>query len=224
MPTAVSLKPAAAALARTRALRVVVVDDHPVVCDGVALLLSRQDGADVVGAAFSGSGAVDVTRACTPDVVLLDMRLPDTDTDSLIRQLKAAAPAVKVLLFTAHPEPAIVERALAAGAHGCLLKDVTSDELVEALHDVARGGRVLDPRLSSRPDLALGPRLDSLSMTRREFDVVRLVATGMSNPEIAVDLGLTRNTVKTYLQTAMQKLGARNRVDAVAKAQAARLL
>jgi DNA-binding CsgD family transcriptional regulator len=83
---------------------------------------------------------------------------------------------------------------------------------------------VLDPWLSRRPDLALGPRLESLSMTRREFDVVRLVATGMSNPEIAVDLGLTRNTVKTYLQTAMQKLGARNRVDAVAKAQAARLL
>jgi len=140
------------------ALRIVVVDDHPVVCDGVVLLLSRQDRAEVVGTAFSGAVAIEVTRASAPDVVLLDMRLPDTDTHRLIRQLMATQHCVKVLLFTAHPDPAVVERALAAGASGCLLKDVTSDELVDALREVVRGRRVLDPRLSSRPDLALGPR------------------------------------------------------------------
>lgn len=207
-----------------RPTRVLVVDDHPVVCDGVSLLLSRDPRTEVVGSASSGAAAVEAAADLLPDVVLLDLRLPDADPARLVGRLRAAAPRCAVLLFTAHTDGDAVQAALRAGAAGCLLKDVGTLELVTALRDVAAGRTVLDPRLEDRPDAGLQGRLDALRMTRREFEVVRLVATGLSNPEIAESLGLARNTVKTYLQTAMQKLAARNRVDAIGKAREARLL
>lgn len=205
-------------------VRVLVVDDHPVVCDGVSLLLSLDAGVEVVGRAERGRDAVTETARLQPHVVLLDLRLPDTDPPRLVAQLRAAAPSCRVLLFTAHADGATVQSCLEAGAAGCLLKDVGTAELIGALHTVVAGGRVVDPRFGRRPDLGLRDRLDALSMTRREFEVVRLLATGMSNPEIAEELGLTRNTVKTYVQCALQKLGARNRVEAIGRAHEARLL
>lgn len=205
-------------------LRLLVVDDHPVVCDGVSLLLSRGSNIEVVGNAERGRDAVLAAAQLRPDVVLLDLRLPDADPPRLVSQLLSAAPGCRVLLFTAHADVAAVQACLEVGAAGCLLKDVGTAELINAVHTVVSGRRVVDPRLGRRPDLGLRERLDVLSMTRREFEVVRLVATGMSNPEIAQELGLARNTVKTYLQSAMQKLGARNRVEAIGKAHEARLL
>lgn len=210
--------------ARRSLVRVLVVDDHPVVCDGVTLLLSRDATVEVVGSAERGRDAVSEAGRLRPDVVLLDMRLPDTDPPRLVAQVLAAAPGCRVLLFTAHSDASAVQSCLEAGAAGCLLKDVGTAELISALHAVVAGGRVLDPRFGRRPDLGLRERLDALSMTRREFEVVRLLATGMSNPEIAEEMGLARNTVKTYVQCALQKLGARNRVEAIGKAREARLL
>ena len=205
-------------------VRLLVVDDHPVVCDGVSLLLSRDASIEVVGSAERGRDAVTETARLRPDVVLLDLRLPDTDPPRLVAQLLVAAPQCRILLFTAHADSVAVQSCLEAGAAGCLLKDVGTEELISGLHAVVAGGRVVDPRFGRRPDLGLRERLNALSMTRREFEVVRLLATGMSNPEIAEELGLTRNTVKTYVQCALQKLGARNRVEAIAKAHEARLL
>ncbi len=205
-------------------IRLLVVDDHPVVCDGVSLVLSRDDSVEVVGSAERGRDAVTESARLQPDVVLLDLRLPDTDPPRLVGQILAAAPSCRVLLFTAHADGAAVQSCLEAGATGCLLKDVGTEELIRGLHAVAAGARVVDPRLGRRPDLGLRERLDALSMTRREFEVVRLLATGMSNPEIAEELCLSRNTVKTYVQCALQKLGARNRVEAIGKAHEARLL
>jgi two-component system nitrate/nitrite response regulator NarL len=208
----------------TRPLRVLVVDDHPVVCDGVRLLLSRDDGTEVVGSAVSAAMAVQALTDLQPDVVLLDVRLPGVDPAELVSRLRAFAPRCAVLLFTAHMDAPELKAALAAGASGCLLKDVSTEQLAAALRDVVAGRTVLDPRLEQRPDNGLQERLDALRLTRREHEVVRLVATGLSNPEIGEELGLTRNTVKTYLQTAMQKLDARNRVDAIGKAREAGLL
>jgi two-component system nitrate/nitrite response regulator NarL len=205
-------------------LRVLVVDDHPVVCDGVRLLLSRDNGTEVVGSAASATTAVQALTDLQPDVVLLDVRLPGVDNAQLVSRLRAFAPRCPVLLFTAHTDAPELQAALASGASGCLLKDVSTEQLATALRDVVAGRTVLDPRLEQRPDGGLQERLDALRLTRREHEVVRLVATGLSNPEIADELGLTRNTVKTYLQTAMQKLDARNRVDAIGKAREARLL
>lgn len=205
------------------ALDVLVVDDHPVVRDGVALLLRADPSVRVVGGAESGRAALDAAGELAPDVVLLDLRLPDMLAPEVVTGLRTRAPGAKVLVFTAHGDHDGVRAALDAGAHGCLLKDAGTTDLVSAVRRVVAGERVIDPRVlpgSAAPDGALA----RTGLTRREYEVLRLVAQGRTNPEIGEALGLARNTVKTYLQTALHKLGARNRVEAIGKASEAGLL
>jgi DNA-binding NarL/FixJ family response regulator len=205
-------------------LRVLVIDDHPVVCDGVRALVADTPDIEVVGSARTARDGVRLAHELRPDLVLLDLRLPDMLGSEALPRVAAAAPGVRVVIFTAHDDHAALSAALRAGAHGCLLKDVTDTDLVAQLRRIATGARVIDPRLDRSSGAQLTARLFQLTLSRREYDVVRLVATGKTNPEIADELGLTRNTVKTYLQTAMQKLGARNRVEAVRRAQEEHLL
>lgn len=205
-------------------LRVMVVDDHPVVTDGVGLLLRGDPSIAVVGSACSGREAVRVARVIMPDVVLLDLRLPDMLGTEAIGALRAAVPGVKVVLFTAYADHAALPAALDIGVDGCLLKDSSITDLTTALHRIARGVVVIDPRLDRGPARRSQEALYRSGLTPREYEVLRRAAVGRTNPEIAEDLGITRNTVKTYLQGAMGKLGARNRVEAIAKASEARLL
>ncbi|MBB3661636.1 DNA-binding NarL/FixJ family response regulator [Prauserella sediminis] len=202
---------------------VLVVDDHPVVRDGVTLLLRTDPALTIAGAAESGHAAIERVAELRPDLVLLDLRLPDMLAPEVVAGLRAAHPGVRVVVFTAHGDHQGVVAALEAGAHGGLLKDVAGTDLVAALRRVLRGERVIDPRIM--PDA--GQRSDALArsgLTRREYEVLRLAAQGRTNPEIANVTGLTRNTVKTYLQSALHKLGARNRVEAIGKASEAGLL
>lgn len=217
--------PATTTPQRRRPVRVLVVDDHPIVRDGVRLLVRHDPRIEVVGSAQTGAEAVRRTLELRPDVVLLDLRLPDMLAPEVLEMLHREAPGVRVLLFTAYSDHAAIRTALARGADGCLLKDAATPDIAAAIHGVAAGNRVIDPRLSaSDGDADLRTRLQETGITRREYDVLRLVAMGRTNPEIAVELNLARNTVKTYLQAAMHKLGARNRVEAIAKASEARLL
>ncbi len=200
------------------------MDDHPVVCDGVRGLVSSTPDIEIVGSARSAREAIGLARELQPDLVLLDLRLPDMLGSEALPRITAVAPDARVVIFTAYDDHAALSAALRGGAHGCLLKDVTDTDLVAQLRRIAAGVRVVDPRLRESSGTLLQARLFRLSLSRREYDVVRLAATGRTNPEIAEELGLTRNTVKTYLQTAMQKLGARNRVEAVRRAQEEQLL
>ncbi|MHA6621764.1 response regulator [Pseudonocardia sp. DLS-67] len=203
--------------------RVMVVDDHPVVRDGVALLLRNEPALVVVGSAESGRAALERAAALRPDLVLLDLRLPDMLAPEVVSGLRAVVPAARVVVFTAHGDHHGVQAALDAGAHGALLKDAAVTDLVAALRRVLRGERVRDPRMA--PDEAPGrSALARSGLTRREYEVLRLAAQGRTNPEIAETTGLARNTVKTYLQSALHKLGARNRVEAIGKASEAGLL
>jgi two-component system nitrate/nitrite response regulator NarL len=202
--------------------RVMVVDDHPVVRDGVALLLRAEPALVVVGSAETGRAALERAPELRPDLVLLDLRLPDMLAPEVVAGLREVVPRARVVVFTAHGDHHGVQAALDAGAQGALLKDAAATDLVAALRRVLRGERVTDPRTvpggSSRDALARS------GLTRREYEVLRLAAQGRTNPEIAETTGLARNTVKTYLQSALHKLGARNRVEAIGKAGEAGLL
>jgi len=202
--------------------RVMVVDDHPVVRDGVALLLRAEPALVVVGSAETGRAALERAPELRPDLVLLDLRLPDMLAPEVVAGLREVVPRARVVVFTAHGDHHGVQAALDAGAQGALLKDAAATDLVAALRRVLRGERVTDPRTvpggSSRDALARS------GLTRREYEVLRLAAQGRTNPEIAESTGLARNTVKTYLQSALHKLGARNRVEAIGKAGEAGLL
>ncbi|SED02286.1 DNA-binding response regulator, NarL/FixJ family, contains REC and HTH domains [Amycolatopsis lurida] len=202
---------------------VLVVDDHPVVRDGVSLLLRYDPAMTVVGSAETGRSAIQRAAELKPVLILLDLRLPDMLAPEVIAELRRVHPAGRIVVFTAHGDHQGVRAALDSGAHGCLLKDVAGTDLVAALRQVLRGERVVDPRIF--PDD--GQRSDALArsgLTRREYEVLRLAAQGQTNPEIAESTGLARNTVKTYLQSALHKLGARNRVEAIGKASEAGLL
>jgi two-component system, NarL family, nitrate/nitrite response regulator NarL len=203
--------------------RVMVVDDHPVVRDGVALLLRGEPALVVVGAAKSGRSALERAEAARPDLVLLDLRLPDMLAPEVVVGLRGRIPSARVVVFTAHGDHHGVRAALDAGAHGALLKDAAVTDLVAALRRVLRGERVCDPRMVA-DEPAGGAALARSGLTRREYEVLRLAAQGRTNPEIAESTGLARNTVQTYLQSALHKLGARNRVEAIGKANEAGLL
>jgi len=202
---------------------VFVVDDHPVVRDGVTLLLRSDPSLTIVGSAESGRAAIERVAELRPDIVLLDLRLPDMLAPEVVARLRSEHPAGRIVVFTAHADHQGVLAAIEAGAHGGLIKDVAGTDLTAALRRVLRGERVIDPRIA--PDERT--RSDALArtgLTRREYEVLRLAAQGKTNPEIAEATGLTRNTVKTYLQSTLHKLGARNRVEAIGKASEAGLL
>jgi len=205
-------------------VRVLVVDDHPVVTQGVTLLLRAEADIELVGSAGTGRSGVQAAADLAPDVILLDLRLPDMQATEVIRRLRAGTPCARVILFTAYADHAALPAALEEGVAGCLLKDVSTTDLADAIRRAHTGQQVMDQRLEGNPGGRLSEALNRAGITRREYEVLRYVAAGHTNPEIAEELGLTRNTVKTYLQSAMGKLGARNRVEAIAKASEAQLL
>jgi two-component system nitrate/nitrite response regulator NarL len=199
-------------------VRVLVADDHPIVLDGVTLALQATSWLQVAGYARTGREAIAAVESFRPDVILLDLRLPDMLGPEAISALLAKQPTLKVILFTAYPDHAALGAALAAGAHAVVVKDTERADLVDVIRRVVAGERVVRTGVGADSQLLLGRKLREHGLTRREYDILRHVAMGHTNPEIAVALGLTRNTVKTYLQRALEKLGARNRVEALTRA------
>jgi DNA-binding NarL/FixJ family response regulator len=201
-----------------REVRVLVADDHPIVLDGIALALQNTSWLRVAGYARDGRAAIAAVQNLRPDVVLLDLRLPDMLGPEVVQALRALDPTVKVIVFTAYPEHAALAAALAAGAQGAIAKDTERDDLVDVIRRVVAGERVVRADVAGSSGAMLSRKLREHGLTRREYDILRRVAMGETNPEIAAALGLTRNTVKTYLQRALEKLGARNRVEALSRA------
>jgi two-component system, NarL family, nitrate/nitrite response regulator NarL len=197
-----------------------VVDDHPVVRDGLSSLADGSPSIRIVGYAATGAEAVASVKSLAPDVILLDLRLPDQLAPELTSILRAMVPTARIVLFTAFPDHPAVEAALAAGAHGLLPKDASRTDLITAITRAARGESV-DAFTPLHGELR---HANNSVIARREYDVLRRVATGETNIEIAEAMGLTRNTVKAYLQSAMHKLGARNRVEAISRARERGLL
>jgi DNA-binding NarL/FixJ family response regulator len=197
-------------------VRVLVVDDHPIVLDGVTLALQNTSWLRIAGYARTGRDALAAVERLRPDVVLLDLRLPDMLGPEAVQALRRLDIGLKVILFTAYPDHAALDAALAARVHGVVVKDTEREILIDVIRRVVAGETVVE--VGWGDGAVLSRKLRENGLTRREYDILRHVAMGETNPEIAAALGLTRNTVKTYLQRALEKLGARNRVEAVARA------
>lgn len=208
-------------------VRVVVADDQDAIRAGFVALLATQADLEVVGSAPDGVAAVRLCRELAPDVVLMDVRMPRLDGIAATRQITGASPdgGPRVLMLTIFDLDEYVYDALAAGASGFLLKDVSAEQLFDAVRVVAAGDAMLAPRITKRliAEFARG-RPHSVSadvaevLTPRETEVLRLVATGLSNQEIAAALVVGEETVKTHVSRILHKLGLRDRTQAVVAA------
>jgi DNA-binding NarL/FixJ family response regulator len=214
--------------ARPAAVRIVVADDHQVVRAGFAGLLGTQPDFRVAGTASDGAEAVRICQELRPDVVLMDVRMPGMDGIEATRQLAdAGAPGPRILILTTFDLDEYVYDALCAGASGFLLKDVTAERLFDAVRVIAAGDALLAPTVTrrlisefarQRPQQATPSAAALAALTPRETQVLRLVAEGLSNPEIAGRLVVTDETVKTHVSRVLSKLGLRDRTQAVVTA------
>ena len=200
----------------TERLRLLVVDDHPVVRNGLTGMLSSQPDFSVVGEAADGREAVEAVASLRPDLVLMDLRMPVMDGLAAIRAIREASDPPPILVLTTYDADADILRAIEAGATGYLLKDAPPSELYAAVRAAAAGGAPLSPAVAAR--LVSRVRDTSEPLSARELDALRLVARGASNREIARDLRISEATVKTHLLHAFEKLGVGDRTSAVTRA------
>jgi len=208
---------------------IVVADDHEVVRAGFAAILDTQPDFTVLGTAADGTEAVRTCQECRPDVVLMDVRMPGMDGIEATRLLTAAGSGPRVLILTTFDLDEYVYDALRAGASGFLLKDVTAERLFDAVRVIAEGDALLAPAITRRligefarqrprPADPAQPTGPLGTLTPRETEVLRLIAAGLSNPEIARRLVVTEETVKTHVSRVLSKLGLRDRTQAVVAA------
>jgi DNA-binding NarL/FixJ family response regulator len=203
--------------------RVLIADDDDLMRAGLVELLSGDPEIEIAGEASTGREAVERARRLAPDVVLMDVRMPDLDGIVATRELARAAPGVRVLVLTTFEQDDYVFGALRAGASGFLVKRTRPEELIAAIHTIAAGDSLLSPSVTRRvidrmaqqptPDLANQARLDAL--TQRERQVLDLVARGLSNREIATTFVVEESTIRTHIKRLLMKLGLRDRVQVV---------
>ncbi|HZO88929.1 MAG TPA: response regulator transcription factor [Chthonomonadaceae bacterium] len=203
-------------------IRVLVVDDHPIVREGLVAVLEDQPDFQVVGAAGSAEEAVTLAGRLCPDVTLLDLELPGMDGVEALPQL---TPATRIVVFTAYDADERVFGAIRSGARGYLLKGATAEEIARAIRVVHGGGSYLEPRVAAKVMAEMGaPHRAAPGLSAREREVLRLVVAGLSNKQIAHALSITERTVKFHMTSIFNKLGAENRAQAVALAMERRLL
>ena len=195
-------------------IRILIADDHFVVRQGLVALLAPRDGMEVVGEAATGREAVELASQLQPDVILMDMFMPELDGPAAITLIKQENPKARILVLTSFGESQQISAAIQAGALGYLLKDSSPDDLMHAIRSVHRGNLVLpqDLALKLMQPQPAATAFDQL--TERETDVLRLLAQGQSNQEIAVNLSISTTTVRSHVSTILMKLGVSNRTQA----------
>jgi two-component system response regulator NreC len=211
----------------TAPIRVLIVDDHAVVRTGIRLLLAAEDDLEPVGEAGSKREAIFEARSTKPDVVLLDVMMPDGSGLEVIPQLLHEHPETKVLVLSMQDDPRYVREAFAAGASGYVLKEAADVEVVSAVREIASGGRYVHPELGARmiaADAEEARRAERDPLSEREREVLRLLALGHTNQEIAKQLYISVRTAETHRAHIMQKLGLSTRAELVRYAIAQGLL
>lgn len=202
-------------------LRVLVADDHAVLREGLTLLIQAHPDMEVVAQARGGREATQLASRYRPDVVVLDVSMPDLDGAAAAEQIRAACPQAHVLALTRHADQGYLRRMLRAGATGYVLKKTAADALIDAIRTVSQGGTYIDPslvgalvaRVVSTPELSEEATRRRAELTEREEQVLRLIAWGQSNKEVATKLGISVKTVESYKATALDKLRLRSRTD-----------
>jgi DNA-binding NarL/FixJ family response regulator len=195
-------------------IRILIADDHPIVREGLSLMLGTQPDFQVVGEASNGYEVIERGRQLLPDMILLDLEMPELDGVETLKRLHAICPDARVLVFTAFDTDDRIVGAVQAGAKGYLLKGAPRSEIFNAIRVVAAGGSLLQPMIASKLLEHLSRGADE-PLTEREMDVLRQLAQGKTNKEIAAALVITERTAKFHLSSIMGKLGAGNRTEAV---------
>ncbi len=191
--------------------RVLVVDDHSLLRTGVANIINQEPGFEVVAEAANGRDAIDAFVAWRPDVVLMDLRMPEMEGVEAVRRIREIDPQARVIVLTTYDADEDIARALQAGAKAYILKDIAAAALVACIHDVLAGKTYLAPSAAAK----LAERVTQVQLTPRELVTLRLMADGHSNKEIATALSISERTVKTHLGHLFEKLGVTSRTEAV---------
>jgi DNA-binding NarL/FixJ family response regulator len=200
-------------------IRVLIGDDHTILRQGLRRILAEDPDLTVVGEAADGEQVVALALELVPDVVLMDVQMPELSGIEAARRIRTAHPEIRILMLTVSDRDEDLFGALRAGARGYLLKSAEAQEVLDAIHRVYRGEAILPPNLAARvvnEFAAPTPKPESLS--QREVEVIRLLAQGLGNKEIAAALSISENTVKTHVRHILDKLGLRNRAEAAAYA------
>ncbi len=200
-------------------IRILVADDHPMLREGLVAVLGTQPGFTVVGEAANGAEVVQLAKRLEPDVILLDLEMPDTDPVAALGGLRDAGSEARAIVFTAYDTDERILRSLRAGARGYLLKGASRQEIFDAVRTVHAGGSLLEPSVTTRLlDHVREGREQPEPLTPRELEVLALISEGLHNNEIAGRLFVTERTVKFHVSSILAKLGADNRTEAVALA------
>lgn len=206
----------------TEPIRILIADDHPIVRQGLATVLEQENDLSVVGQAINGVEAVAKARQLLPDIILMDLQMPEMDGVEAINRIMAEELKAGIIILTTYDTDDHIFRGIEAGARGYLLKDSPPDEVVKAIRTVNRGESLIEPRVASRlldrlGQLSRGPAPES-TLSRREIEVLEVMATGAANKQIANELSIGQSTVKTHIVRIFNKLGVNGRTEAVAEA------
>lgn len=199
-------------MASERKIRILSVDDHALIREGVAAMIRDQPDLELVAEAASGREAIRMFREERPDVTLMDIRLPDSSGIDAAIAIREEFPQARILMLSTFEGDVDIQRAFAAGARGYLLKSMPPEDLLQAIRDLDAGKKVIPPQVAAQVAEHLGEE----DLTRREIEVLELMARGRKNRDIADGLGIAEETVKVHVRHILEKLGARDRTDAVA--------
>lgn len=204
-------------------IKILIADDHPVVREGLISMIKREPDFKVVGEATNGIEAVSRTKELKPDIVLMDLRMPELDGVEAIRQISVAVPATRFIILTTYSDDEFIFKGIEVGARAYLLKDAPREDLFKAIRAVYRGESLIQPVVASKvldrfAELSRQAQSPTEGLSDREIEVLALMAKGDANKEIAAQLHITDSTVKTHISSIFQKLNAKDRTEAVMQA------